>query len=113
MVKQQPVLREVQLHPYCTCREPAGAETSFMLPYMLSTSASDALALAYVFLRVCVLCLCVMEGKEEVCLSLRLCACLRRRGCACFYEEGWGGGVGGGRGGCSVSEQQCGLSVHL
>lgn len=36
-------------------------------------------------------CLCVVEGKEEVCPSLRLCACLWRRGCACFSEEG---GVG-------------------
>lgn len=42
----------------------------------------------------CVLSLCVaVEEREEVCLSLRLCACLWRRGCACFYGDG-GGGLG-------------------
>lgn len=94
MVKRQPVLREVQLHPYRTCCEPPGAEhSSFMLPLHV-VHFTSMLSHSLMALCVCV-CLCVMEGKEEVCLRLRLCACLWRRGCACFYEEGRGGGAGG------------------
>lgn len=53
---------------------------------------------SHLLLSLCVSCLCVMMEKEEVCLSLRLCACLWRRGLACFYGddgEGWLGDVGG------------------
>lgn len=50
-----------------------------------------------VFVCVCVEFVCDGGEKREVCLSLRLCACLRRRGCACFYGEGRreGGGLVG------------------
>lgn len=65
-----------------------------------------------------------MEGRGRRCV--RACACARASGGVVVLvlygegagwsgvlEEGGGGGVGGGRGGCSLLEQQCGLSVQL
>lgn len=66
-----------------------------------------------------------MEGRGRRCV--RACACARASGGVVVLvlygegagwsgvlEEGGGGGVGGEReGGCSLSEQQCGLSVQL
>ena len=81
---------------------------------MLSCSARDALTLAYAFACVCHrVCVCVCDGGEgggvsepapvRVPLEAWLCVFL------CGGEEVRWSDVGG----CSVSEQHCGLFVHL
>lgn len=114
MVKRQPVLREVQLHPPHPHLSWSSRSRAFPPAALHVVLLSLRCSHTRLCLCVCVSsCLCVMEGKEEVCLSLRLCACLWRRGCACFcVERRRCGGVMEGGGGLGAAMRSLRSSLN-